>query len=107
YIVGHLRGTARPEVFPITGDGGADTRLSGHISNTLTARYEGAQAVGTYIGESKLDAQSIKIPEATKKGYAEASVGQAINLSVPNSKTRRGRVSDIAPTVDTGMQLHT
>ncbi len=47
------------------------------------------------------------IPEATKKGYAEATVGQAINLSVPNSKTRRGRVSDIAPTLDTGMQLHT
>ena len=107
FIVGHLRGTPRPEVFPIAGDGGEDTRLSGHISNTLTARYEGAQAVGTYIGESKLDAQSVKIPEATKKGYAEASVGQAINLSVPNSKTRRGRVSDIAPTIDTGMQLHT
>lgn len=108
YIVGHLRGTPRPEVFPITGDGGADTRLPGHVSNTLTARYEGAQAVGTYIGESKLNAQaSIKVPEATKKGYAEATIGQAINLSVPNSKTRRGRVSDIAPTRDTGMQLHT
>lgn len=108
YIVGHSRGTPRPEVFPITGDDGADTRLSGHISNTLTARYEGAQAVGTYIRESKLNAQaSIKVPEATKKGYAEATVGQAINLSVPNSKTRRGRVSDIAPTLDTGMQLHT
>ena len=138
----YFRGTSRPEVFPITGDGGADTRLSGHISNTLTARYEGAQAVGTYIGESKLDAQEIKqlnqpthsndrvyasdgisptlntmqggnrqpfvkVHEATKKGYAEATIGQAINLSVPNSKTRRGRVSDIAPTLDTGMQLHT
>ena len=60
YIVGHLRGTPRPEVFPITGDGGADTRLPGHVSNTLTARYEGAQAVGTYIGESKLNAQEIR-----------------------------------------------
>jgi DNA (cytosine-5)-methyltransferase 1 len=65
YIVGHLRGTPRPQVFPITGDGGADTRLSGHISNTLTARYEGAQAVGTYIGESKLDAQEVKIRRLT------------------------------------------
>ncbi len=65
YIVGNLRGTARPEVFPITGDGGADTRLSGHISNTLTARYEGAQAVGTYIGESKLNAQEVKIRRLT------------------------------------------
>ena len=59
---------------------------------------------GKWVKQSPL---SIQIPEATKKGYAEASVGQAINLSVPNSKTRRGRVSDIAPTLDTGMQLHT
>jgi DNA (cytosine-5)-methyltransferase 1 len=49
----------------------------------------------------------VKIPEATKKGYAEATVGQAINLAVPNSKTRRGRVSDIAQTLDTGMQQYT
>ena len=49
----------------------------------------------------------VKIPEATKKGYAEATVGQAINLAVPNSKTRRGRVSDVANTLDTSMQQHT
>lgn len=49
----------------------------------------------------------VAIPEATKKGYAEARVGQSINLSVPNSKTRRGRVSDVAQTLDTGMQQHT
>ena len=48
------------------------------------------------------------IPEATKKGYAEAEVGDSINLSVPNSKTRRGRVGKgIAQTLDTGMQQHT
>lgn len=45
--------------------------------------------------------------EAEEKGYAEATVGQSINLSVPNSKTRRGRVSDVAQTIDTGMQQHT
>lgn len=49
----------------------------------------------------------VMIPEATKKGYAEAKVGQSINLSVMGSKTRRGRVSDIAQTLDTGMQQHT
>lgn len=32
------------------------------------------------------------VPEATKKGYAEAEVGDSINLEQPNSKTRRGRV---------------
>lgn len=107
YIVGHLRGTPRPEVFPITGNDREATNVQGQYTNTLTARYEGAQAVGTYIGEGELNAQSVKIPEATKKGYAEATVGQAINLTAPNSKTRRGRVSDIANTLDTGQQQHT
>ena len=48
------------------------------------------------------------IPEATKKGYAEAEVGDSINLSVPNSETRRGRVGKgEAQTLDTGMQQYT
>lgn len=34
----------------------------------------------------------IMVREATTKGYAEAEVGDSINLSHPNSKTRRGRV---------------
>jgi DNA (cytosine-5)-methyltransferase 1 len=100
FIVGHLRGESRPEVFPITGDSQADIVLP-----TLTSRYYGGQANGGYIGDKAK--QVVAIPEATKKGYAEATVGQAINLAVPSSKTRRGRVSDIAQTVDTGMQQHT
>ncbi|MBC1913107.1 DNA (cytosine-5-)-methyltransferase [Listeria booriae] len=36
----------------------------------------------------------IRIKEATKKGYAEASPGDSINVSHPNSKTRRGRVGN-------------
>ena len=34
------------------------------------------------------------IPEATKKGYAIANEGDSIDLSFPNSKTRRGRVGN-------------
>jgi len=50
----------------------------------------------------------MKVPEATKKGYAEAEEGDSINLSVPNSKTRRGRVGKgEAQTLDTGMQQYT
>lgn len=50
----------------------------------------------------------IKIPEATRKGYSIAVGGDSINLSVPNSKTRRGRVGKgIAQTLDTGMQQYT
>lgn len=45
----------------------------------------------------------IRVREATKQGYAEASVGDSVNLSHPNSKTRRGRVGEgIANTLVTG-----
>lgn len=59
FIVGHLRGTARPEVFPFGNDSKEIDELPGQHSNTLTARYYGGQANGTYITESKLDAQEI------------------------------------------------
>lgn len=45
---------------------------------------------------------TLPIKKATKKGFAEAKKGDSINLSMPNSKTRRGRVGlDISQTLDT------
>ena len=45
----------------------------------------------------------IRVKEATKQGYAEAEIGDSINLSHPNSKIRRGRVGkQIANTLLTG-----
>lgn len=45
---------------------------------------------------------SIKINSATSKGYEEATEGDSINFSVPNSQTRRGRVGKgVAQTLDT------
>ena len=45
---------------------------------------------------------SIKIKSATSKGYEEATEGDSINFSVPNSETRRGRVGKgVAQTLDT------
>ena len=42
------------------------------------------------------------VPEATKKGYAEAVDGDSINLEQPNSKTRRERVGrGVAQTLNT------
>ena len=60
----------------------------------LTARYDGAvwwnsiersQRTMIRIGDK------VVFPEATKKGYAEAGVGEGLDLSYPNSTTRRGR----------------
>lgn len=45
----------------------------------------------------------IRVKEATSQGYAEAELGDSVNLSHPNSKTRRGRVGkQIANTLLTG-----
>lgn len=46
---------------------------------------------------------AVEVKEATKQGYAECRVGvDAVNLSVPGSKTRRGRAGkEIANTLDT------
>lgn len=44
----------------------------------------------------------ILVKNATKKGYAEATEGDSINLEQPNSKTRRGRVGKgVAQTLTT------
>lgn len=46
---------------------------------------------------------AVKVAEATKQGYSECRVGiDAVNLLVPGSKTRRGRVGkEVANTLDT------
>ena len=46
---------------------------------------------------------TVKVAEATKQGYSECRVGiDSVNFSIPNSKTRRGRVGkEIANTLDT------
>lgn len=45
----------------------------------------------------------LAIKEATSKGYSEATVGDSVNLSHPNSSTRRGRVGkQVANTLLTG-----
>ena len=44
----------------------------------------------------------VMVKEATKKGYAEATEGDSVNLEQPNSKTRRGRVGKgVAQTLTT------
>ena len=48
------------------------------------------------------DRHGVMIKEATKQGYAVAEEGDSINLALPDSETRRGRVGKgIANTLDT------
>ena len=101
FIVGHLRGECTRKIFPFgSGDEEIDS-LPQQSTNTLTARYGSAQSNGSYIIES--EQKKIRIKEATSQGCAEATIGDSVNLSHPNSKTRRGRVGkQIANTLLTG-----
>jgi len=99
FIVGHLRGTPRPKVFLIGEYGAKDNGVQRHISNTLTARYEEAQATGTYIGESKQYAQESGRQSVQQKGdkpdYSDSRRGQphtadiAIPVLTPDRLTKR------------------
>ena len=57
-----------------------------HTNKTIVSN-----AISTKCGSRQTD-PFIKIKSATSKGYEEATEGDSINFSVPNSETRRGRV---------------
>lgn len=106
FIVGYIRGISRPQVLPF----GKNAEISS-IENPTDQRQSQTQiasTIRTKQGSRADDNFVVYIPEATKKGYAEAYIGDSINLSVLNSKTRRGRVGKhIAQTIDTNMQQYT
>lgn len=97
YFVGHLRGECGGKVFPITGTHQPTTEhIQRHITNTLTARYEGAQATGTYIGEGKLDAQEIKQLNQPKHSNDRVygTDGVSLTLNTMQGGNRQPFISD-------------
>ena len=114
FIIGYFRGQRARNVFPFGGKvENADPGLENEIKKYGTIQpnfnqsgivYETdgiAPTIRAYQG-GNLEPK-IRVKEATKQGYAEAEAGDSINLSHPNSKTRRGRVGkQIANTLLTG-----
>ena len=102
FIIWHLRGTPRPQVFPLW--------LSDeeHFWEADEQRCE-----STLTWQSAWGGQPvIRVPEATRQWFSHAGWGDSINLSNPNSKTRRGRVGRwvgrwVAQTLYTQMQQYT
>ncbi|MCL1656838.1 DNA (cytosine-5-)-methyltransferase [Elizabethkingia miricola] len=100
YLIGHLDGRSKPGVFPI---GEGDSLYFGHgknqkkiYTNNRTALIQQARQYASWNGDF------IKVKSATKIGYEKACHGDSINLSLPNSETRRGRVGKgVAQTLDT------
>lgn len=75
--------------------------ISRHEFLTNEIREDGiANTLSTVQKDNQL---AVKVAEATKQGYSECRVGiDTVNLSVPGSKTRRGRVGkEVANTLDT------
>lgn len=70
YIVGHLGGISRTQIFPLK---------KANKQHCLSSTQERTSP-------------AIRIREATKAGYATAQVGDSIDLSFPTSTMRRGRV---------------
>ena len=82
-----------------------------------TGRVYGSEGLSptltTMQGEDKIPKilipepiQFLKVREATKKGYAQAGIGDSINLERPSSQYRRGRVGKgIANTLTTSGQM--
>ena len=78
-----------------------ELNISRHEFLANEIREDGiANTLSTVHKDNQLAA---KVVEATKQGYSECRVGiDAVNLSVPGSKTRRGRVrKEVANTLDT------
>ena len=77
-----------------------------HCLNANDSRkFFGKNQKGNAVIECVADKSdvTVKVAEATKQGYSECRVGiDSVNFSIPNSKTRRGRVGkEIANTLDT------
>lgn len=125
FIIGHLRGERGRKIFPIEGKDekssaerlginilGNTKNPNGTAHGTRDIVHDPKGIVGTltatdYKGPKQVaipnEIKKIRVREATKQGYAEAKVGDSVNLSHPNSKTRRGRVGEgIANTLVTG-----
>lgn len=91
YIIGHLREDSGREVFPFFRENG-----------------EADQSIVNAKNNSSDEIQKVMVKEATKKGYDIATIGDSVNISQPNSKTRRGRVGHgIANTLVTGAEQAT
>ena len=76
-------------------------KVSRHDFIESEVREDGvANTLSTVPKDNQL---AVKVAEATKKGFAECIVGEdSVNLAVPGSKTRRGRVGrGVANTLDT------
>ena len=103
YLVGYLGNASGGQVFPIgQNDKLSDGKIWTKEGETTGVKNSHTRTISSRIHKMGSDDTYIKVKSATSKGYEEARSGDSINLSVPTSKTRRGRVGKgVAQTLDT------
>ena len=97
YLVGYAPNRSRGQVFPIGEIFGKDDDKISLFGDTNKGGERGAihntNAIMSCLSATDYkQPKQIKVKSATKKGYEIATTGDSVNLSQPNSKTRRGRV---------------
>ena len=82
----------------------SNARLNEIMNGTIKTKNSGNNQIANTL-TCNVENFGVCVPEATKKGYAEAYEGDSINLEQPNSQTRRGRVGHgVAQTLTTQPQ---
>lgn len=109
FIIASLRGERTRRVFPIGREGatfiaGKQIAIPVLTPERVNKRQNGrrfkedGEPMFTLTAQDQhgvlLQDKKLKIREATTKGYAEAGVGDSVNIANINSKTKRGRVGN-------------
>ena len=81
FIIGHLRGTPRPKVFPF-GEDQQETTKCGVYTGTLTSRYPASQREGTYIEETRKPAGEIEQINQPKHSNDRVYAADGISLTL-------------------------
>ena len=94
YTLGHLRRCGARKVFPIRADCEPAVKLQEQCANTVTARYYGAQAVGTYCIEreqlSEVKQVGNVMPTATRNNPNQGRVYDTTGLAPCLNKMEGG-----------------
>lgn len=94
YTLGHLRTRGSKKIFPIGADCEPAVKLQGQCANTVTARYYGAQAVGTYVAEREQLSEVKQIgnvmPTATRNNPNQGRVYDTAGLAPCLNKMEGG-----------------
>jgi len=103
YLVGYLGNGSGGQIFPIReNEKMLNTKVGNKTRKSTSKQNSYSRTINSSIRKMGSDDTYIKIKSNTKKGFEIAEEGDTINYSVPNSKTRRGRVGKgVAQTLDT------